>query len=80
MIPATHELLETSCCQRSVSEVLRMERVVLTKFDWDLRMTTPLDFLNIVSLKKISDNKRNYYYFIIIMSLSLSRIPGREIE
>ena len=26
-----------------------MERVILDKFSWDLRMTTPLDFLNIVS-------------------------------
>ncbi|KAI0240597.1 Cyclin-I [Lamellibrachia satsuma] len=47
VIPGTPELLEKSCCERSVSEVLRMERVILDKFSWDLRITTPLDFLNI---------------------------------
>lgn len=47
VVPGTQELLEKSHCERSVSEVLRMERVVLDKFNWDLRMTTPLDFLNI---------------------------------
>lgn len=47
VIPATSELVEESECGRTVSEVLRMERVILDKFGWDLNIATPLDFLHI---------------------------------
>ncbi len=49
VIPATCELVEESECGRTVSEVLRMERVILDKLGWDLNLATPLDFIHIVS-------------------------------
>ena len=46
-LPITLELVQLSQCGRSVSEVLRMERCILDKLGWDLRASTPLQFLHI---------------------------------
>lgn len=47
VIPATLELVRESRCGCSQAEILRMERCILGKLDWDLRFVTPLDFLHI---------------------------------
>lgn len=47
VIPGTLELVRTSQCGCSVAEVIRMERLVLDKLNWDIKLTTPLDFLHI---------------------------------
>ncbi len=49
VVPGTLELVRESQCGCSVAEVLRMERVVLNKLEWNVHLVTPLQFLHIVS-------------------------------
>ncbi|XP_071504194.1 cyclin-I-like [Diadema antillarum] len=47
MVPATQDFVRDSQCGCTVSEVLRMERVVLDKLKWELNFVNCLDFLQI---------------------------------
>lgn len=44
-LPGASELLDAIGCSFSVSDLLRMERIILAKLDWDLNSVTPLSFL-----------------------------------
>ena len=50
MVPGTLEMVRESECGCSVAELLRMERVILDKLNWDVRTATTLDFIHLVSI------------------------------
>ena len=49
MVPGVSEIVEKSDCGCTRGELLRMEKVILDKLQWDLKRVTALDFLHIVS-------------------------------
>ncbi|KAM4038978.1 cyclin-I2 isoform 2-T3 [Anomaloglossus baeobatrachus] len=46
VIPSVNKLAVQSGCMYSSAEILRMEKIVLNKLQWDLYTSTPVDFLN----------------------------------
>lgn len=47
-IPVTLDLVRKSQCGCSVSEILRMELVILNKLDWNPKSITAIDFLQLI--------------------------------
>lgn len=47
-IPFTLDLVQKSQCGCSVSEILRMEVVILSKLDWNPKTVTAIDFLQLI--------------------------------
>ncbi|XP_048448194.1 cyclin-I [Rhincodon typus] len=54
IIPSLKDMVKTSNCGCSSADILRMERIVLDKLNWDLHTATPLDFLHIFHAMTIS--------------------------
>lgn len=54
VIPSTLDFVQKSCCGNSVAEVLRMERAILDKLQWQLMTPTAMDFLHIFHVAVMS--------------------------
>ncbi|XP_077983595.1 cyclin-I-like [Glandiceps talaboti] len=54
VIPTTQELIDISDCGCTVADVLRMERIILDKLQWNINLSTPLDFLHVCHAMLVS--------------------------
>ena len=50
VIPSTKDLVKISRCDCAVSDILRMECLILDKLNWSVKTITAIDYLHIVSL------------------------------
>ena len=50
-VPTAADFVKVSGLRFTSSDLLRMERVILDKLKWNLNATTPLYFLEVVSIK-----------------------------
>ncbi|XP_052277841.1 cyclin-I-like [Dreissena polymorpha] len=48
VIPSAVELVKTSQCGCAVSDILRMEMIILNKLQWNVRTVTQIDYLHII--------------------------------
>lgn len=77
VIPDTLTMIRVSECGCSVAEVLRMERCILDKLNWDLRFATPLDFLQIFHALLLSRCPRVLENTTMSPSQHVSRLTRR---
>ena len=49
-VPTAADFVKVSGLRFSSSDLLRMERIILDKLNWNLNATTPLYFLQVVSI------------------------------
>ncbi|XP_012683151.2 cyclin-I [Clupea harengus] len=56
VIASVKDLLAQSGCSFSTAEILRMERIILDKLQWDLYTSTPIDFVHIFHALLLSDH------------------------
>ena len=54
VIPSAVDLVKTSQCGCAVSDILRMEMIILSKLQWSVKTVTQIDFLHIVSSLNMS--------------------------
>lgn len=47
-IPPTQDFVRKSGCGNSFAEITRMELVILTKFDWNIKIPSAIDFLHMI--------------------------------
>ena len=71
MISITPEFVIDCNANCSASELLRMERLILEKFDWFVDFVTAVDFLQIVS-EFFSEKKKTNFSFIHRRMFSIS--------
>lgn len=74
-VPPVPELVRESGCICSVQELVRMERVLLKRINWDLNLVTPYTFLQLVrsySMRKVVGFLRNRPRFSFFYEHSLS--------
>lgn len=60
-IPSTKELVELSECGCRAKDILRMERIILTKLDWELHTPTPLTYLEIFHALLFSNRTKGFF-------------------
>lgn len=68
VIPTTLELVQSSGCGCSVAEVLRMEKAILDKLNWELLRKTSVDFLHLFHMLLLLDQPQ-----LLSSSLSASQ-------
>ncbi|NXC63154.1 CCNI2 protein, partial [Aleadryas rufinucha] len=66
VIPSVQTLVVQSRCKHSPAEILRMEKIILDKLQWDLYTATPMDFL-----------KHCKHYFHAMVMSSWPHLPPR---
>jgi hypothetical protein len=62
------ELVLKSRCGFSASDIVRMERIIVDKLQWNIRSATPLEFLYIVRTTAVTSTVRDC---IILFSLKI---------
>lgn len=48
VVPHVADLVTQSCANCSTDDIVRMERLILNKLEWNVNLATPLHFLQVV--------------------------------
>ena len=76
-VPTAADFVKVSGLRFSSSDLLRMERIILDKLNWNLNATTPLYFLQVVSIcnKYCTWNLLSFFLTCFFISISLFLNP-----